>query len=140
METQHLQTCTSRANSPHSAKVPASYGRVICCGKLTAVVVGAPFARGELQLAFPLQRRRARDLQSTATPPLRFASRNVNSIQITCDRLWLYSEFNQHNRHYQKSFSLQATLKTTMIQCDSAVIFWPISVHQLPADLRHAET
>ena len=58
----------SKPSSPHSAKVPASYPCVIGCGELTAVVVGAPLARGELQLTFALQRGSAGDLQQHRKP------------------------------------------------------------------------
>lgn len=49
--------------SPHGAEVPASYGRVVGCGELAAVVVGAPLAGGELQLTFTLEGGGAGDLR-----------------------------------------------------------------------------
>lgn len=52
-----------RRRSPHGAEVPASYGRVVGCGELAAVVVGAPLAGGELQLTFTLEGGGAGDLR-----------------------------------------------------------------------------
>lgn len=129
-----------KRRSPHGAKVPASYGCIIRCGELAAVVVGAPFARGELQLTFALQGGSAGDLQRRATPSLPSLSRDVNFIQISVTG----SASTVHSisiiRHYWKSFSLQATLKTTIVRYDSVVIFWALLAHQLPAELCHAET
>lgn len=53
--------------SPHGAEVPAPYGRVVRCGELAAVVVGAPLARGKLQLTFALQGGAAGDLRRAGT-------------------------------------------------------------------------
>lgn len=65
--TRHLNKAPKgslgQRRSPHGAEVPASYGRVVGCGELAAVVVGAPLAGGELQLTFTLEGGGARDLR-----------------------------------------------------------------------------
>lgn len=66
-----------RRRSPHGAEVPASYGRVVGCGELAAVVVGAPLAGGELQLTFTLKGGGAGDLRRDGGA---FVSRDKNFI------------------------------------------------------------
>lgn len=67
MEMSHqlsAQACDLWAlSSPHAAKVPSSNGRVVGGGQLGAVVVGAPFTRGEFQLPFAFQGGTAGDLE-----------------------------------------------------------------------------
>lgn len=83
LEYSIFRSAPSKPSSPHSAKVPASYGCVVGSGKLAAVVVGAPLARRELELTFALQRGSAGDLQSTAKSSLKFGSGDVNIMQIS---------------------------------------------------------
>lgn len=55
-------------SSPHAAKVPSSDGRVVGGGQLGAVVVGAPFTRGEFQLPFAFQGGTVGDLERQIDP------------------------------------------------------------------------
>lgn len=78
-----FQISSIKWNSRHCAKVPASYGRIICCGELAAIVVRAPLAGGELELTFALQGGSARDLQRKETTTLSFVSSKMILIQLS---------------------------------------------------------